>query len=243
MNEATLHRQIGFTLIEILISVLIFAVAATLLFSSFRTFIITGETITTDLDLTDTIKHVHRRITLDLESLFIVQPPRYAPPLFNSEPDPYRFTGEEEAMGQGTVSNLSFASRAHIGFGHPPDEGIARISYYVKENETGSFDLYRSDRLLPASSDFPSCADPILCRNISGFEIIYTDHNGDEYNNWDSESGTFAHTIPVTVRFRIRLNALDSTNLQSGLQSGLQSDRQSVFETAVRLNTGRAPIE
>ena len=219
-------KSTGFTLIEVLIAIVIFAVVITTLFSTFRAFIITSETVNTDLAFSNTFQNALRRIRLDLESVFISQYPEYKKPGFNSDPDPYQFIGEESSLGQQTVSSLSFTSLAHTGLGVEDRYGVSRISYYLKDNESGLLDLYRTDTLLTNPDDTASCRDPVLCRNISAFKITFTDSTGEAFERWDSESETFDHTLPAGVHFHITL------------QSGEHSRK---FGFSVMLNTGRPP--
>lgn len=196
----------GFTLIEILIAVLIFAIIISILFSSFRAFIVSSETLKEEMNYYETIRVVFKRISMDLESLFVLQPPRYQKPEFNSEPDPFRLIGKEETIGQTIVSSLTFISIAHIKFADDPREGLSIISYYLKENTTKRFDLYRSDSLFSFSESLESCSDSILCRDISDFKIVYTDSKGISHDYWDSDSEEFLHMFPKTIEMIIFSN-------------------------------------
>jgi len=227
-----LNRQIrdnkGFTLVEILIAILIFSVVISTLFSSFKAFIISSETVKEEIAHSEKIRNVFKRISLDFESIYVLQPPRYKKPEFNSDPDPYRFEGKEENLGQGVVSSMFFPSYAHAGFGSDQRSGVARIVYYLKENKNELYDLYRADALWPFPEELESCTDPVLCRDISGFEVVYKDVNGDEYKVWDSEDQEFKYMFPASIDFKITFG------------SGEQSQ---VFEISTSLVSGRQPIE
>ncbi len=196
----------GFTLLEILVAVLIFAIVIATLFSSFKAFIISSEGVKEDLLRTEKIATVYKRISLDLESIFVLQEPMYSKPEFDSEPDPYGLLGRKETMGQKIISSLEFSSLAHTKTGSDKRSGVARIAYYVRENKNNGLDLCRKDVLSPfqdETSETRSCTDPVLCQNISGFEIIYKDFNNDEYKYWDSESQEFKYSFPSTIDFKI----------------------------------------
>jgi general secretion pathway protein J len=165
---------------------------------------------------------------MDLESLVVLQTPRYQKPEFNSAPDPYRFIGREETKGQKIVSSMVFTSFAHAMLGADQRAGVARIAYYLRENQNHAYDLYRADSLFPFSEEIESCTDPVLCRDISGFEIVFTDFNGDEHPYWDSDSQEFRYTVPARIDLKITLGS---------------DETQQVFETAVFLSSGRGPIE
>lgn len=213
---------------EILVSVLIFSIIALILFSSFKAFIISSESIKEDVTHSEKIKNVFKRINRDLESLVVLQPPRYKKPEFNSEPDPYRLIGEEVSVGQNMVSSMIFTSLAHAMLGTDNRAGVARIAYYLKENENNTYDLYRADSLPPFPEEVTSCSDPILCNDISGFEVVYTDFKGDEHRYWDSDAQEFKHTFPASIHLKIVFGS---------------GERQQTFETAMGIVSGRAPIE
>lgn len=218
----------GFTLVEVLVSILIFSIIISVLFSSFKAFIISSENLRDEVRYSETIRNVLKRINMDLESLYVLQVPRYKKPEFNSDPGPYRMTGRELTMGQDIFSSLEFTSFAHTMTGLDQRPGIARIGYYVKENENNRYDLYRADLLPPFPEELESCSDPILCKDISGFEILYMDFNGDEYRSWDSEAKEFTYSFPKSIHLKIVLGSGES---------------KQIFETSVGLVTGRASID
>jgi len=227
LNKRTKY-QMGFTLIEVLVAMLIFSIVMITLFSSFKAFIITSENITREVSQNEKMRNVLKRICLDFEQLYVLKVPRYKKPEFNSEPDPYRFVGNEVGVGQKIFSSVTFASLAHVKIGKDLHRGVAKISYYVKENENNSFDLFRADSLPPYPVDIESCADHLLGEDILEFGIFYTDINGDEHRYWDSESDEFQYIVPASVNLRILFNS---------------QGKKQMFETSVKLISARAPIE
>lgn len=227
-NRTGIPRNRGFTLLEVMIAILTFSVVISALFSSFRAFVITSDKVRVGLVSNEKIRDVLARIQSDLGSLFFVSEPRYQKPGFDSDPDPFRFLGQEETVGDLTTSALSFASLAHAGLGGDFRPGVARIEYYVRQNRNQGYDLFRADSLYPFPREIKSCKDPLLCRNISGFEVLYTDAGGEEHRLWDSDSGEFDHTFPSRIHFKLTL-ASD------------QGDQ--VFDAFISLAGGRLPIE
>ena len=227
MSRAMRNNR-GFTLVEILIAILIFSVVISTLFSSFRAFIISSENIKEVVAHSEKIQNLFKRISLDLDSIFVLQPPRYKKPQFNSDPDLYRFVGNEDTLGQQTVSTLVFPSFAHAQFGGDQRAGVARIVYYLKENKDNGYDLYRADALPPFPEELESCFDPVLIKDISGFEVIYKDFNGDEYKYWDSEDEEFNYTFPSSIHLKVAFGS---------------GEMQQVLETSIHLISGREPIE
>lgn len=189
------YEDKGFTLIEILIAILIFALIMTVLFSSFKAFVVSSEAVKESVMQNEALQTVIRRIRLDLEGVYVQQPPQYKKPEFNSEPDPYRFAGQED--------RFSFSSLTHAGFRESEKKTIAKITYYMKENTDHTFDLYRSDILPPFSEDGDFCNDPLVCRGISGFEVGFADDTGDRHKTWDSDSEAFHYSFPACVDLKI----------------------------------------
>jgi len=228
LNRPVIFRSKGFTLVEVLVSILIFSILMSTLFSSFKAFIISSEYVKEDVTQGEKIRNVLKRINMDLGSLVVLQTPRYKKPEFNSDPDPYSFIGQEETMGQTVFSSVVFTSLAHAMLGTDQRAGAARIAYYLKENQNNTYDLYRADSLFPFPEELESCADPVLCRDISGFELVYTDFNGDEHRYWNSDDQEFKYTFPTSIDLKITLGSGES---------------QQVFETAISMVSGREPIE
>ncbi|MBC2704555.1 type II secretion system protein J [Desulfobacula sp.] len=226
MNRPAKHHCSGFTLVEILIAVLIFSIIIFTLFSSFKAFIVSSEAVKKQVAHDEKISRVFKRISMDLESIFVLQPPRYKKPGFDSDPDPYGFTGKEGAVGQQVVSSMAFTSGAHAKFGANQRDGIARIVYYLKENKKNRYDLYRADSLPPFPEETASCLDPVLCQDISGFDMIYKDVNKNEYRYWDSDAEEFNHMFPASIDFKITVGS---------------GEKQQAFILSIGLLTGRGP--
>ncbi len=218
----------GFTLIEVLIAITVFSIVVVLLFSSFKAFMVSTQTVKDELRDSQKMSIVFNRIRQDLLSIYIVQPPRYRTPEFNSDPDPYRMVGELENINHKTVSTLMLATFAHTNINAVDRPGAARVVYYVKENSDEGLDLYRSDSAAPYPEEIKRCFDPVLCTNVKGFEITYIDNNGDEHTNWDSDDTDFGYSYPKSIEFKILTGSDETSNTHT---------------IAVNLQAGRNPIE
>ncbi|MFO7751383.1 MAG: type II secretion system protein [Desulfobacteraceae bacterium] len=214
----------GFTLIEILVAVVIFAVLMTTLFSSFSAFINSASAVKDQVNSVSRIRNATQRILKDLAALYIVRPPRYEKPGFDSAGDPFRMVCDETSVSGSSFSRLRFASSGHISLDGSDGAGIARIVYYVRQSSRG-FELCRSDTLPPFPDFQPSDCDPVVCRNITEFEITLFDRDGNDYARWDSEAELFDFTVPVSLDIRIVFN-----------------DKETV-ETGVALPVQRRPLE
>ncbi len=203
----------GFTLMEIFMAILIFSIVVFTLFSTWSAFMKSGQQVIQEVKGNEGHHNAISRITMDLEQLFVIHPPRYEKPRFDSDPDPYRFEGREVNNSAGTFPYISFASFAHLQTGFESRPGVARIAYYVKADKNNLLNLYRADNLAPFPEDETSCADPVLLQNISKFEVRYLDQNGDEHRYWDSDSKEFNHMFPSKVNLRILFKENEQTRV------------------------------
>ncbi len=199
MNSLRNKHCTGFTLLEVLIALLIFSMIIIGLFYSFKTFVTSSESIKEQIihqgKLTDAIK----RINIDIESIFVLQPPRYKTPEFNSDPDMHRFIGSELNLGQSIIQLMAFSSFAHTKFGADQWNGISRVTYYLKPNEKKLYDFHRSDTISPFTDEINYCSDPALVRDIIKIKIIYKNSEGTEYNYWDSDTEEFDYMFPSSI--------------------------------------------
>ena len=193
----------GFTLLEILIAISIFAVVVTTIFGSFH-FVFGNidaiESAMTDYEMAGDGLH---RMQADLKTLYIALPPAYTVEEDAENPDPYRIEGDVVDTGAGPFSRLRFTSHSHLPIGRQWRQGIAEIIYYVEEQTDGSVTLKRSDRI-----DFDEPAeqesnDPILCENVRALKFTYLDADGDEQDRWDSDSADYEFATPRAIRIQI----------------------------------------
>ncbi len=229
-NRPSMAADSGFTLLEILIAVVLLSIVMTALFSSFRAFALSSDKIKNDITRDERIQGALKRIQLDLQGLFVLQEPRYQKPEFNDDPDPFRFICENESIDGHTAATLVFASLAHACTGSDSRSGVARIAYYVKKDKDNKYNLYRADALYPFPDEVQSCADPILCRDITGFEATFTNAGGDEYETWNSDDDEFDYVVPSGVNLKITF-APDSNG------------QEQVFQTFILIASGRDAIE
>ena len=185
----------------------IFAMVISILFSSFKAFILSSEAVKNEIEQSESLRTVYRRISMDLEALFVLQPPRYKKPEFDSDPDPYRFVGDKETIGNTVASSIMFASKAHVKFGADPRNGVSRITYFLRENKNNSLDLFRADTLLPFSGISTSCSEHVVCKNVSEFQAEFTDYDGNTRDYWNSDTDEFQYAFPASIDLKITLDS------------------------------------
>lgn len=201
----------GFTLVEILISLFIFSIIVTTLFVSYGSVFSNIEAIHESAASYDMAKNCFDRMTLDLHEIYISLPPKYSPPDIDDEPDPYRIVGDFSYPGGVGFSRLRFTSLAHIYLEKNMQEGIAEIVYYIQSEGEQSYVLRRSDTLYPYKDFEERRKDPLLCEGVKSLIFKYYDHDGIEYDYWDSESEEFRYATPQAVGIKLELGN-DSTS-------------------------------
>jgi general secretion pathway protein J len=227
-------RQRGFTLIEIIVAISIFAVLMTTLYASFNAVVGRNEAIEEGRELYEMARNCMERISRDLAAVYVERPPLYSVPDIDDPEDPYRLVGEEEPVGTEIFSRLRFASNAHLPMGEDMQAGICEITYYVEP--VGRFEaeyvLRRSDTAYPYDiDDFEAdeTPDPILCRGVRAFDVSFLEQEAVEgRKQWDSEDRAGKYATPRAVKIELAVS---------------EGDTSYVFTTAVILPLYREAIE
>ena len=201
------HPARGFTLLEILIAISIFAVVVTTIFGSFNFVFGNVDAIESGMRDYEAARDAINRMLADLRSIYTAQPPAYVIPESSEEQDPYRIVGEAAASGGSEYGRLRFASFSHLPLGQQWRQGIAEIVYYVQEQSDGSLSLKRSDRLdfselLPEERN-----DPILCEHVRALKFSYLDADEDERERWDSDSEQYEYATPRAIRIQLAVGS------------------------------------
>lgn len=199
----------GFTLLEILIAIFIFAVVAATIFGSFNAVFGNSSTVKEGMGAFEMARDCLSRMMVDLHSLHVSQLPAYAPPDSEESQDPYRLVGGMTFSGDTGFGRMRFASLAHLPLGKDKRAGIAEIVYYVEPSKDGTFVLRRSDRLEPFPPPEEKGGDPILCENVKSLTFTFIDDEGEEQDRWDSESEDFAFATPRAIRISLVLGTDD----------------------------------
>lgn len=195
----TRHKR-GFTLLEILIALSIFAIVISTIFASYTgTFRIINET-ESQADIYGMARIALERIQEDLESTYFFFRESEDSKQGTAGPS-YQFVGEHTEIQGRSADTLSFVSRAHLVFsGEDEYSGAAAIAYYVrKTDEKESLSLYRSDTPYFLEPPEQGTGGLILCDGLLSVSFTYYDADGVPYDNWDSTSEEFKDRLPVMV--------------------------------------------
>lgn len=213
----------GFTLIEILFAITIFAVLAITVYGSLNAVLSKNSAIKEGSAVYEMAGTTLNRITMDLTATFAEQYPEYQVPGTNDPPDPYRFLGDEIFLKGSAFSQLRFASNEYLGISSESQSGLARILYYTGrsgDREEESIVLRRSETPFPYDIDedpsfFRSHGgsdDPVICKDVESFTLTYVDENGREHNEWDSDAERFAFATPRAVIVELAVSGENRTH-------------------------------
>jgi general secretion pathway protein J len=197
----------GFTLLEVLIAMFIFAVVLSTLYTAYTGTFRNIERTESQADLYQMARIVLERMTEDLESVYMVSKDK--PSDDEEETDqPARFVGTMSEMEGRRLDTLRFASKAHIFFDEEePYPGTAEVVYYVRENdeEEGGFILYRSDKANFGQSEEEGTGGWILCDRLHAIQFTYYDEEGGAHDGWDSTEDAFKDKLPSGVSILLEL--------------------------------------
>jgi len=200
----------GFTLMEVLVAMSIFAIVMGLIFGTFEGVFSSADHVNSAGEIYEMADACIGRISQDLQSIHVLQTPRYQKPDMDSEPDIYRVTSKNESMGSKTFSQMRFATLAHLPIGGDIRDGIAEIVYYVQEMENNVYALRRSDKLYPYPEFEPKESDPILCEQLLGFTVLFYDQEGREREEWQSDDDDYDYSTPGAVKITLKIGTEDA---------------------------------
>lgn len=225
MSEEMINKAVrkssgpGFTLLEILVSIAIFAVVATMIYSSLNAVLSKNEAIKDGGAVYEMAKMTLNRISMDLSAAFVAQYPEYQAPGITDPSDPYRFHGDEAFIGGSTASEVSFASNEHLGISSDIVSGLGRITYYAErsgDRDDDTLVLKRSDIPFPYDIDpgqpLKADDDPVVCEKVESFRLTYVDEEGQTHQTWDSDSERHRFATPRAVIVEIALAGKSGTH-------------------------------
>ena len=193
----------GFTLLEIMVAIFIFALVITTVFGSFRAVFSSADAVGGDVAVFQSARTCLDRMAEDLAAIYVSLYPRYTKPEFNDPQDIYALVGDETDVAGSSFGRLRFASLAHLPFNQDVRQGVCRIVYYVQQRADDSLVLRRADHLYPFPEFEESENDPILCDNILALEFGYMGADDDMSDQWDSESPDSDYATPRAVEIRL----------------------------------------
>jgi len=202
----TKKNNTGFTLIEVLLAIFIFAVVISLIFTAYTGAIRIMNETDSQAGVQRMASITLERMTEDLESLSLsawIKPGGTSENVLSG-----RFLGENLEVEGRSADRIRFLSRAGISFGNSvTGGGMAEISYYLtQEGDEGDFILYRSETPALEPSPEKETGGLELCRGLRAIEISYMNGNSEVSEEWDSDAAETKNQLPrlvtLTLSFR-----------------------------------------
>ncbi len=211
-------RHNGFTLVEVLVAVTIFAIAISTLFASFNIVISNINPINAGLDNYEMAQNTMDRIQKDLTSLCLTHDPIYTQPGLEGfdDPDRFRFVSKTISLDGNSFSQLRFASFDHLDFNRDQKSRIGIIKYYVESSENGTIVLKRSDIesvFYNEAKEYNTKNDPLLCERVKTFELMFIDQDGNIHEDWDSDSSNFGFSTPYSIRITLEIGDQEKSDI------------------------------
>ena len=194
-------RLRGFTLVEIMISILILGLVLSTVYAAYSGTMKIVRDIEYENHLYKMARTAMDRMIKDLSSLQLAS-------------GSFDLRAEKKTLSNREFYSLSFWSASHLAFGENEGEGSpAAISYYVEEDEgRGSFSLWRSDLSgAKPSKEKKISGGFVVCQNIDSLSLRFYDSAGRELESWDSSSFSAQQKgqAPVAVKIELALVNLD----------------------------------
>jgi len=201
----------GFTLVEVLIAIFIFALVASAIFTTYTGTFRIIDVSESRADIYEMAGIALERISEDLESAYLSNITQI-PGSDEANPEMVLFVGEKKELMGRSCGALRFLSLAHLTFSE--EEPVAEpteIVYYVAAiGEEGLLELYRSDTPLSRERPDSESGGLLLCEGLSSIDFTYYDSDGEPHETWDAKEGESKGKLPS--RISISMEFADSTN-------------------------------
>jgi general secretion pathway protein J len=203
------HFQSGFTLFELLVAIVIFALVLSTIYASATGTFRVVEDIEAQVELYRMARIAMERIIEDLESVYIQEAASKGKPSADTLAAS-AFVGEDNEIDGRSADGLRFTSRAHVNLsGEERDPGAAEIVYYVREGDEGEgLIFYRNDRPLfeVSGSDEEDTGGLVLCERLHSVDFTYHEQDGTVREDWDTDSDELKGALPTMVSISLEFN-------------------------------------
>lgn len=188
----------GFTLLEILMAISIFAIVVTLAYGSYRSTFRIIEQTESQTEIYNQARIAMDRITCDLSSLYLGSSGF--------------LQGEAQNLGNKEADTIRFTSTAHLVLNREEQaSGYAIISYSVEEDpETRELSLFRHDQAFRPDEDGETTTGNglLLCKGLLEVRFLYYDNREGQRDDWDSKEVEQTDTNAQKLPDRIEVSLL-----------------------------------
>lgn len=213
----------GFTLVEIIIAIFIFAIVISTVYGSFRVTLNIIDRAESRLNMVHSARNILDRFIDDLHSIVITEGGMVL--------------GESQNFSGLRGDKLSFVSANHLQLSKKEaGGGYALISYHTEyDEEDEALNFYRSDTVLHPGAEQLEGATPsyLLGTGLQEVRITYFDREGNEADEWESGSldttgGSFHNN-----QDKLELPARIEISLFYG--GGISEEQQFSYKTSIAL--------
>jgi general secretion pathway protein J len=200
LMKKKLHRSSGFTLLEILMAISIFAIVISLAYGSYRATFRIIDSTDSQMEIYNKGRIVMDRLSSDLGSLYLGTSGF--------------LQGKPQNLGNREADSIRFTSTAHLVLNRKEQPaGYATISYTVEENpETKDLRLFRRDvAFRPIEGEEPepdTNKGLLLCDGLQEVKFLYHREKQEQQDNWDSKEIEKADTKARKLPDWIEINLL-----------------------------------
>ena len=190
----------GFTLLEVLVSMVILVIIMAALYSAYTTNVEAIQIARQNGEVHQEARIVLERMTKDLQSALIqVSVP--------SEKIRLGLVGGDRQIEGRRADHIDFTTVTHLALNEKvPASDLCEIGYMIEEDpETKDLVLFRRDDPR-VDEDFTTGGSlQEMARNVLEFNITYRDSRGEESDKWNTLEGIPASGLPVLINIRLVL--------------------------------------
>jgi len=229
-------RAAGFTLLEILATVLISTFVILAAISGYVNTTRQSERITALMRDRLTALAVLDRVAREIEgAVLIVKPPELDP-----ISHPWFFRAESNSLDG--ADRLRFVSRGRRSAGlEGPSSDVSEIAFFVESGEDDTVNLYQwVSPTAPTSTsfDYPDSGDEaslVLATGVRAFGFRFLDREGEWIDEWDSTSPAQGNELPAQVEIRLVMPPVDDLIETDGYDDGYDDEAGTLYVRRVVL--------
>lgn len=179
MTVGEQSKEKGFTLLELLIAIFIFAIIISAVYGAYITMLRAVDITESQADIENKARIAMERITADLEGVFLGK-------------GGY-LRGRKQEILEYEADTLDFISTTHLVFSKKDiPAGLAEIKYGVEQDpDSGLLQLYRKDiPFRPNLKEDDSSEDKgyLLCDGLKAVQFAFYDRTGAATEDWGSDA-------------------------------------------------------
>ena len=198
-REIEHHFTKGFTLLEVLVSIVIFAAIVSMIYPAYTGTVRNIDHVESRAEIYQMARITLDRMIEDLNSAYIPLKAKNSE-LDNRELENISFLGEDSLTDEGSADILRFNSRTPPVFDENNRGKNVRIEYYPEQQqgERRVFTLQAEAlEFMPRTQE--SMKGLILCTKLHSMDIKYHDEKGEIFDIWNSSTDPFTNKLPSMV--------------------------------------------